>query len=173
MSLNDRLSELLNKSTPGPWFVADLRGNRALIHVGNDPTAAFNRVAVIHYGNYLWATEHEANAMLIAEAITVIPGLLQQADEERGLRMALEVAWSSQNDRAEAAERALEESIKALRAADEWILNAPHGDNCFVSNHYEGDPGGRCNCGRESVMNHIMEVRIKHPASNLERGHES
>jgi hypothetical protein len=38
-----------------------------------------------------------------------------------------------------------------LMYADEWITSVPHGDNCWVSNHYAGDPGNRCNCGKESV----------------------
>jgi hypothetical protein len=28
----------------------------------------------------------------------------------------------------------------------------PHGDNCFVSSHYEGDPGDRCNCGKDAAV---------------------
>ena len=32
-----------------------------------------------------------------------------------------------------------------------FVAHAPHGDNCFVSDHYEGDPGNRCNCGKDSA----------------------
>lgn len=32
-----------------------------------------------------------------------------------------------------------------------FVAHAPHGDNCFVSDHYEGDPGSRCNCGKDSA----------------------
>ena len=27
------------------------------------------------------------------------------------------------------------------------LAERSHGDNCYVSNQYEGDPGNRCNCG--------------------------
>lgn len=43
----------------------------------------------------------------------------------------------------------------ALLHAQEWVSSAPHGDNCFVSDHYEGDPGDRCNCGKDSLLAHI------------------
>ncbi len=43
------------------------------------------------------------------------------------------------------------DAIYALRHAADWIGSAPHGDNCFVSAHYEGDPGDRCNCGKDSA----------------------
>lgn len=39
----------------------------------------------------------------------------------------------------------------ALTRAETWIETVPHGDNCFVSSHYEGDPGAGCNCGKQSV----------------------
>jgi hypothetical protein len=39
-----------------------------------------------------------------------------------------------------------------VAAAIQWISTAQHGDNCFVSDHYEGDPGNRCNCGKDSVL---------------------
>lgn len=48
--------------------------------------------------------------------------------------------------------------LPMLRAAEEWILKTPHGDNCFVSDHYEGDPGNRCNCGKESIEHAIAEA---------------
>jgi len=46
-------------------------------------------------------------------------------------------------------------TINALRHAEDWIGNAPHGDNCYVSNHYAGDPGNRCNCGKESALDAV------------------
>lgn len=39
-----------------------------------------------------------------------------------------------------------------LDSAWQWIASAPHGDNCFVSDHYEGDPGSDCNCGKDSLL---------------------
>lgn len=46
----------------------------------------------------------------------------------------------------------------ALEAAREWIGHAPHGDNCYVSAHYPGDPGDRCNCGKDSIESYIDDV---------------
>jgi hypothetical protein len=39
-----------------------------------------------------------------------------------------------------------------IEAAIKWLNSASHGDNCFVSDHYEGDPGNRCNCGKDSLL---------------------
>ena len=39
-----------------------------------------------------------------------------------------------------------------LQAAADWIAHAPHRDDCFVSDHYEGDPGNQCNCGKDSLL---------------------
>jgi hypothetical protein len=44
-----------------------------------------------------------------------------------------------------------------LKGAFDWIESAPHGDNCFVSDHYEGDPGNRCNCGKDSLLSAYEE----------------
>lgn len=45
------------------------------------------------------------------------------------------------------------ESLRGLlRGAYDWIDSARHGDNCFVSDHYEGDPGNRCNCGKDALL---------------------
>lgn len=49
-------------------------------------------------------------------------------------------------------ESRIEALTKALQWAVDWIERMPHGDNCYVSNHYEGDPGNRCNCGKESLL---------------------
>ena len=51
---------------------------------------------------------------------------------------------------------------EALEAAQKWIAATPHGDNCFVSDHYEGDPGSRCNCGKES-MESFLECALSQP----------
>ena len=39
---------------------------------------------------------------------------------------------------------------RELAKARKWIAAAPHGENCFVSNAYKGDPGNQCNCGKAS-----------------------
>lgn len=48
--------------------------------------------------------------------------------------------------------------IDALNHAEDWIGHQPHGDNCFVSDHYEGDPGSRCNCGKDSALSSIQRA---------------
>lgn len=61
---------------------------------------------------------------------------------------------------------------EALERAAEWIGNTPHGDNCYVSEHYEGDPGDRCNCGKESIegyLNHVLTLAPDTLASQAER----
>lgn len=55
------------------------------------------------------------------------------------------------------------DAIYALRHAHEWVMHQPHGDNCFVSNHYEGDPGNRCNCGKDSAEQVIGEALLGYP----------
>lgn len=44
-----------------------------------------------------------------------------------------------------------------FKAAFDWIESAPHGDNCFVSDNYEGDPGNQCNCGKDSLLSAYEE----------------
>lgn len=48
--------------------------------------------------------------------------------------------------------------LEALKLAEAWISGAPHGDNCYLSAHYEGDPGGRCNCFKEEVLSTLQNV---------------
>lgn len=45
----------------------------------------------------------------------------------------------------------LKEARDLLAHSRAYIDATPHGDNCFVSSHYEGDPGDGCNCGKESL----------------------
>lgn len=49
----------------------------------------------------------------------------------------------------------IKELEAALAVAESWLSSSPHGDNCFVSDNYEGDPGDRCNCGKDSLLAHI------------------
>jgi Lar family restriction alleviation protein len=57
------------------------------------------------------------------------------------------------------------DAIYALRHADDWISHQPHGDNCFVSDHYPGDPGNRCNCGKDSALQAVNEALCDYPES--------
>ncbi|WP_143042988.1 hypothetical protein ABL840_08965 [Variovorax sp. NFACC27] len=52
--------------------------------------------------------------------------------------------------------------VAMLARAQHWIAHTPHGDNCFVSSHYEGDPGDQCNCGKSSLEDAIHEFLIEH-----------
>jgi hypothetical protein len=55
----------------------------------------------------------------------------------------------------------LEAAERLMQGAADWINTAPHGDNCYVSDHYEGDPGDRCNCGKEAVLD-ALHAAIEH-----------
>ena len=47
----------------------------------------------------------------------------------------------------------------AVEALDVALENLrPHGDNCFVSNNYEGDPGAGCNCGIDGVTDYLVQT---------------
>lgn len=76
------------------------------------------------------------------------------------IRSAL-VAYAREDialNRCEDAPHATQEAMQALQVAQEWINHAPHGDNCFVSDHYEGDPGNQCRCGKDSLLAHLELV---------------
>lgn len=54
---------------------------------------------------------------------------------------------------------AMRKAVKdAMAHARQWISSAQHGDNCFVSRRYEGDPGDGCNCGKDSALEAIDRV---------------
>lgn len=53
------------------------------------------------------------------------------------------------------------EMLDAVVHAEAWISKMPHGDNCFLSDHYDGDPGASCNCGKEGLLHALQEVIAK------------
>ena len=53
------------------------------------------------------------------------------------------------------------ELLQALKHSIEWIQKAPHGENCYVSNHYEGDSGNQCHCSKESLENFLLAAIAK------------
>lgn len=59
---------------------------------------------------------------------------------------------------------------EVIQNAEDWIREAPHGDNCYVSDHYEGDPGDRCNCGKESLL---TALRLSYTSTNFLHQHET
>lgn len=81
----------------------------------------------------------------------------RDADIERLKEQKDKFMWQVRDTctRAEAAEHARDEAIQNLRIADEWLDNAPHGNDCFVYGYYEDHPDNRCNCGRDSAINLI------------------
>lgn len=89
-------------------------------------------------------------------------------------------SWMQMMDRTEGArEKATQDTFDRARlfaAAPELLEVAyqslaligaiPHGDNCFVSSHYEGDPGDRCNCGKDSAIAALDAAIDKATGSN-------
>lgn len=51
----------------------------------------------------------------------------------------------------------------ALEQAQALISEKPHGDNCFVSNHYGCDPGNACYCGKSVVLDSIDRALAEFP----------
>lgn len=62
------------------------------------------------------------------------------------------------------------DAIYALRHASEWVYGREHGDNCFVSDHYPGDPGNRCNCGKQSLLDAIHSALDGYPEQTDDDG---
>lgn len=53
------------------------------------------------------------------------------------------------------------ELLAGVCHAESWIGDMPHGENCFLSDCYDGDPGNQCNCGKESLLASLREVIAK------------
>lgn len=51
--------------------------------------------------------------------------------------------------------------LSAAEHAEAWIGDMPHGDNCYLSDHYDGDPGNQCNCGKEVVLSLLNDAIAK------------
>lgn len=49
----------------------------------------------------------------------------------------------------------------AVCHAEAWISDMPHGENCFLSDCYDGDPGNQCNCGKEGMLAALQEAIAK------------
>ena len=93
--------------------------------------------------------------VLAQDAAEAIAKLEQEAEENAriigmsGEREAKHLSMIEQRD------RRIAELEAALAGAESWLSSSQHGDNCFVSDNYEGDPGDRCNCGKDSLLAHI------------------
>jgi hypothetical protein len=56
----------------------------------------------------------------------------------------------------------------ALWHALAYLQASPHGENCYLSDNYDGDPGNQCNCGKESIVLHLAgTLRSKGVASSF------
>lgn len=103
-----------------------------------------------------------ADAVLAMLAAQHMPSQEAWLDKELGGRevwvwpRCVKLASSNQADASVGAPDAMTGLLAALRGAEQWISTAPHGDNCFVSGNYEGNPGDRCNCGRDEVLEAIQ-----------------
>ncbi len=91
------------------------------------------------------------------------PQLLRSHAEQSifraGFEKAFKFLWGGREFARRELDRACQEYrvlhhkyVQDMRRAHNWISAAPHGDNCFVSNAYEGDPGNQCNCGKVVVL---------------------
>ena len=69
--------------------------------------------------------------------------------------------WDDLNTKLSDTEALLAAAVEALNGFDAWIGGVPHGDNCYVSDHYEGDPGNQCNCGRDGIIGAVAEAITK------------
>lgn len=112
-------------------------------------------------GNYQIAHDHsgagtlevtakaitEANARRIVACVNACVGV--DAENITNFRLAAALSyWKN-------VESQRDELLAALHAVSSWIRNIPHGENCFVSSHYDGDPGNQCNCGKESILDFV------------------
>lgn len=88
---------------------------------------------------------HAKSANALRAEVERLTGCLQKANEQAE---HFEREWYLRGDE-------VERLRIALSHAGAWIEAAPHGENCFVSSHYDGDPGSRCNCGKDSAQEAI------------------
>ena len=45
-----------------------------------------------------------------------------------------------------------------LSAARYWIACHDHGENCHLSDHYDGDPGNQCSCGKDWLLGAVGDA---------------
>lgn len=109
----------------------------------------------------------EGRDVFLAAALAEVEAQAQRIEElSEGGAVDVEMrrlsdGWEQAILRAERGEAALRQApprepteamYGALARAVSWITAAPHGDNCYLCNHYEGDPGNQCNCGKDSII---------------------
>lgn len=95
----------------------------------------------------------EAADALSAQAATIAE---QAADIAR-----LAATLTATNREIEALRADAERLNALLSYASAWAGSAGHGDDCFVSDHYEGDPGDRCNCGLDGLMSALHDAAMQ------------
>lgn len=132
--------------TPEPWIIASHDEGFGVAKPTDD-------------GNY-WVSDmiphqpdgatEEANARRIVACVNACAAYSTEELEKHPAPIITKLL----NER-DVAEKQRDELIGPLSAARAWISDAPHGDDCFVSDHYEGDPGAQCNCGKDSMLSAI------------------
>lgn len=143
-----------NKHTPEPWATKQSRlyGNETMLVDKDD-----HYIASIRANSDLSDGDSQDIARRITACVNACAGFstetLELIASVGGMqhKMTATAAVASQRD----------ELLAALDVALENLR--PHGDNCFVSDHYEGDPGAGCNCGIDGVTDYLISTiaRVK------------
>ena len=140
-----------NKHTPEPWAIDP--DDRPNMHWNNHIVSEANPNIAICFMAHDGTEQNErgeANASRITACVNACAGI----DTE-----LLEII--ADNDKTLAGvianvEKQRDELLAALDVAMENLRS--HGDNCFVSEHYEGDPGAMCNCGIDGVTDYLISA---------------
>ena len=135
-----------NKHTPEPWRVEIGEQPECIAVLCTSGLAHFEIVSDSQLGDI------HADARRIVACVNACAGFstetLELIASVGGMqhKMTATAAVASQRD----------ELLAALDVALENLR--PHGDNCFVSDHYEGDPGAGCNCGIDGVTDYLIST---------------
>ena len=142
-----------NKHTPGPWSIdpddrPNMHWNNHIVSEAN-PNIAICFMA--HDGTELNECG-EANARRIVACVNACAGFSTETLE-------LIASVGGMQHKMTATATVASQRGKLLAALDVALENLrPHGDNCFVSDHYEGDPGAGCNCGIDGVTDYLIST---------------
>lgn len=146
------------KHTPTPWRVGRPGTVVSDSHIEHGPGGCD---CVEYYGGHLIAESiTSANASRIAACVNACEGITTERLEDLGRPLMKHLIGCDERAARQVKEAAelcaqRDELLAVLKAAGKWINSAQHGDNCFVSDHYEGDPGNRCNCGKDGFSQYI------------------
>lgn len=110
--------------------------------------------------------DYEANARRLVACWNACEGITTERLEDLGRPLMKHLIGCDERAARQVKEAAelcaqRDELLAGLKAAGKWIDSAQHGDNCFVSDHYEGDPGNGCNCGKDGFSQYIDDAIAK------------